>query len=99
MEKGKAHEGAVGGSSGSGRGAVGSGHGNAGEEEEDDDDDDDDDDDVNTEEALQRRRALREDPEIRSMLRAWWAVADADGSGGLEHDEYAHGNSNYSDLR
>ena len=46
------------------------------------------DDDFHSDEALAKRQALRGDPMIKSVLRAWWAVADSNGTGWLERDEY-----------
>ena len=44
--------------------------------------------DMNSAPALKMRQALREHPEVKAVLRAWWHVADADSSGMLEKYEY-----------
>lgn len=57
----------------------------------DDDDSDEDGSGEDSEENVEAREArntLRQHTDIKSVLRAWWGVADSDGSGFLEKDEY-----------
>lgn len=44
--------------------------------------------DLNSEEALRKRHALRQLPQVKSVLRAWWALADAGCSGVIGREEY-----------
>ena len=43
---------------------------------------------LNSTEAIEQRKALAERKDVRLVLRAWWAVADQSGDGGINKDEY-----------